>query len=71
MCAGPDGPLSTIRLESIRDGIEDYEYYLLLRRLLEERGERQVWPGVTASGCHRRAARPLLATQKRSVRPWQ
>jgi len=39
MCAGPDGPLATIRLENIRDGIEDYEYYLLLRRLLRERGE--------------------------------
>lgn len=39
MCAGPDGPLATIRLENIRDGIEDYEYYMLLRRLLQERGE--------------------------------
>jgi len=30
-CAGPDGPLATIRLENIRDGIEDYEYFRLLR----------------------------------------
>ena len=37
MCAGPDGPVATIRLENIRDGIEDYEYYVLLRRLLAER----------------------------------
>ncbi len=35
MCAGPDGPLATIRIENIRDGIEDYEYYLLLRDLLK------------------------------------
>ncbi len=39
MCAGPDGPLATIRLENIRDGIEDYEYYLLLRKLLAEKGQ--------------------------------
>ncbi len=31
ICAGPDGPLATIRLENIRDGIEDYEYFWLLR----------------------------------------
>lgn len=31
-------PVSSIRLEMLRDGIEDYEYLALLRRLLEERG---------------------------------
>jgi hypothetical protein len=35
MCAGPDGPLSTIRLENIRDGIEDYEYFWVLRKEIE------------------------------------
>jgi hypothetical protein len=30
ICPGPDGPLSTIRLENIRDGLEDYEYLHLL-----------------------------------------
>ncbi|MCX5759555.1 MAG: DUF4091 domain-containing protein, partial [Candidatus Hydrogenedentes bacterium] len=31
---GPDGtPLSSIRLETVRDGIEDYEYLYLLRNL--------------------------------------
>lgn len=39
LCAGPNGPLATIRLENIRDGIEDYEYYLLLRQLLQEKGK--------------------------------
>ncbi len=34
ICAGPDGPLSTIRLENIRDGLEDYEYWWLLRDLV-------------------------------------
>jgi hypothetical protein len=31
MYPGPDGPLSTIRMENIRDGIEDYEYLCLLK----------------------------------------
>jgi len=31
-CPGPEGPLSTIRLENIRDGLEDYEYLWMLRR---------------------------------------
>ena len=31
---GPDGPLSTVRLDAIRDGLEDYEYYWLLERLV-------------------------------------
>ncbi|MBD3292190.1 MAG: DUF4091 domain-containing protein [Armatimonadia bacterium] len=34
--AGPEGPLSTVRLENIRDGIEDYE---LLTILAERRGD--------------------------------
>ncbi|MGI5818715.1 MAG: glycoside hydrolase domain-containing protein [Armatimonadota bacterium] len=50
LCPGPEGPLATIRLENIRDGLEDYEYYVLLRRLLEERGlppaEGEVAPEV-------------------------
>ncbi len=36
ICGGPDGPLSTVRLENIRDGIEDYEYYWLLDSLVEQ-----------------------------------
>ncbi len=31
MYPGPDGPLSTIRMKNIRDGIEDYEYLQLLK----------------------------------------
>ncbi|HEY7677386.1 MAG TPA: glycoside hydrolase domain-containing protein, partial [Candidatus Methylomirabilis sp.] len=30
---GEDGPVESIRLEVLRDGIEDYEYFALLRRL--------------------------------------
>ncbi len=43
MCAGPNGPLATIRLENIRDGIEDFEYYCLLRTLAARYREN---PGI-------------------------
>ena len=33
---GPEGPLSTIRLDNIRDGLEDYEYYWLLDQLVKK-----------------------------------
>jgi hypothetical protein len=33
-CAGPDGPIPTIRMENIRDGLEDYEYLKLLGNLV-------------------------------------
>ena len=38
ICAGPSGPLATIRLENIRDGLEDYEYWWMLRQRLDARG---------------------------------
>jgi len=40
--AGPvlDGPVDSIRWEMLRDGIEDYEYLAILRRLLAEKGGR-------------------------------
>ncbi|HJN18690.1 MAG TPA: DUF6067 family protein, partial [Armatimonadota bacterium] len=47
MVAGPDGPMATLRLENIRDGIEDYEYYLLLRELIDERGAPEALGEVT------------------------
>ncbi len=33
-----DGPIPTQRVEMLRDGLEDYEYFVLLRRLLDEKG---------------------------------
>ncbi len=33
-----DGPVDSIRWEALRDGIEDYEYHVILQRLLAERG---------------------------------
>ena len=40
--AGPvlDGPVASIRLEMLRDGIEDYEYLVILRDLLAKRGAK-------------------------------
>ena len=38
---GQDGPIASLRLEVIRDGLEDYEYLILLREkidLLREKG---------------------------------
>ena len=32
-----DGPVDSFRLEMLRDGIEDYEYFAMLKRLLAER----------------------------------
>ncbi len=34
---GPDGPISSLRLEAYRDGVEDYEYYMILQKLIEEK----------------------------------
>ena len=34
-----DGPVETIRIEMLRDGIEDYEYLAMLKRLLDERSD--------------------------------
>lgn len=40
--AGPvmAGPVGTIRLEMLRDGIEDYEYLAIFSRLLKEKGDK-------------------------------
>jgi len=42
-----DGPVSSLRWEALRDGVEDYEYLALLRRLLEEKRGR-LKPAETA-----------------------
>ena len=39
---GEDGPLTTIRFENIRDGLEDYEYYRLLEKAIIEGRTRGV-----------------------------
>jgi hypothetical protein len=39
VCPGPNGPLTTLPFENIRDGIEDYEYYWVLRDRVEKAGQ--------------------------------
>jgi len=35
-----DGPVDTLRLELLRDGIEDFEYFVILKRLLTEKAAK-------------------------------
>jgi hypothetical protein len=44
---GPDRPLSSIRLENIRDGLEDYEYLYLLAERVERVSKRPASPERT------------------------
>jgi hypothetical protein len=46
ICPGPNGPLTTLQFENIRDGIEDYEYYWVLRDRVEK--ARKAGKDVTA-----------------------
>ncbi|MBI4579117.1 MAG: DUF4091 domain-containing protein, partial [Planctomycetes bacterium] len=62
---GPDGPLSSIRLANIRDGLEDYEYlYLLAERV---KGVESL-PPTADRRQFLAAARPLLAVPATVVR---
>lgn len=56
---GVDGPVSSIRLEQAREGIEDYEYFVILERLLKEAHKR----GIAADD-----ARKALETASALVR---
>lgn len=53
---GPDGPLSTIRLDAIRDGLEDYEYYWILEQLVKKAEAKGLGRGRVV-----RIAKTLLA----------
>jgi hypothetical protein len=35
-----DGPVVSMRLDGLRDGLEDYEYFVILKRLLAEKGAK-------------------------------
>ena len=62
---GEEGPVETIRLEVLRDGIEDYEYFALLNRLVSS------LPGDGRCGDPaglRRAAASILAVGPEIVR---
>jgi hypothetical protein len=67
---GPDGPLGCIRLENIRDGIEDYEYLWLLAELDGDvEKAREACSPVTASlTTFTRDPTALYATRDRIAR---
>ena len=44
-----DDPVSSIRWEMLRDGVEDYEYLAMLRRLLAQK--RGQLPAADAARC--------------------
>lgn len=63
---GPKGePLSSVRLENIRDGIEDYEYLALLRERVADVRKRK---GVAKSLMD--AAERELAVDEQVTRDW-
>ena len=66
--AGIDGPIGSIRLVNIRDGLEDYEY---LWRLAEVLGDvdaaRKVCPPVTSSMTHFTRNPDLLYRQRDAI----
>ncbi|MBN1901160.1 DUF4091 domain-containing protein, partial [Candidatus Sumerlaeota bacterium] len=42
ICPGPNGPLSTLQFENIRDGLEDYEYWWILNDLVTRSREKGI-----------------------------
>ena len=44
-----DGPVDSVRIEMLRDGLEDYEYFALLKRLLDEKGAKGKMDAQTRS----------------------
>ena len=61
--ATPAEPMSSIRLECIRDGEEDYEYFVRLDRLIAdaEKAGRGGDAAVAAARTTRQAAQKLVA----------
>ncbi|NLN74947.1 MAG: DUF4091 domain-containing protein [Armatimonadetes bacterium] len=57
ICAGPHGPLPTIRLENIRDGLEDFEYFWLLE---QEINRLKKLSGPAAAGALDKAQRAMI-----------
>jgi hypothetical protein len=57
--AGVDGPISSLRLKAVREGSEDYEYYLLLDRAVVEARKRGMKPAAAEKALN--AARDLVS----------
>ncbi len=48
----PDGPVGSIRLENIRDGIEDYDYLALLTRVAGRSAAAQLFQRLVTDMTH-------------------
>ena len=70
VCCGPDlTPVSTIRLENFRDGLEDYAYYLILEKLYRQAAQAR---GLTpAQQTWLTAALPALSVPDNVVKSTQ
>ncbi len=63
---GDNGPVSTIRLENLTDGLEDYEYFWVLRDLTERLDRHEL--GQTATGrALLESARTCLAVPESTI----
>ena len=60
-----DPPVDSLRWEMLRDGIEDYEYFVILKRLLDERGS--ALPADTADTFRRLLDVPRDVSESRTV----
>ena len=64
---GPDGPVPSIRLEVLRDGMEDYEYLVLLQRLAQSaKGHPRVEAATLQRAERLLAVDPVLVTSLRT-----
>ena len=61
-----DGPVSSLRWEALRDGVEDFEYLVTLRRLLKE--QRATLPAAEIARCENLLVVPPAIS--RSLTDW-
>jgi len=64
---GIDGPVSTIRLENITDGLEDYEYFWVLRDLTDKLRHNSALRHTRQGTLALRAARRCLEVPSSTV----
>ena len=65
----PDGPVSSIRFELLREGIEDYEYLWLLRSNGDEEFAEDILKSLVVDvSTFSRNAAELLAARERMAR---
>ena len=67
--AGFDGPVVSIRLKNIREGLEDYEYFAILEKMGEHQFVREILDGVSPTWWNfARDGRVLFEARERMAR---